>query len=101
MKILTININEGGTGKTTVTHNFAEFLSQNSKVLLLDFDESANLTRRYGYYNQLENTILAIFDNSEVCPISLTDHLDLIAGHRETEQLKERLLYIRWRGTFR
>lgn len=91
MKILTTNINKGGTGKTTFTHNFADYLSQHNKVLLMDFDDSANLTGRYGHYEQFENTILSIFEGGKTVPISLTEQLSLIAGSPATEALKERL----------
>ena len=51
MKILTININKGGTGKTTLSHNLAEYLAKDNRVL--DVDENI----------LLENGLLKIMKN--------------------------------------
>ena len=91
MKIVTVNVNKGGAGKTTLSFNLAEHLRKESRVLLLDFDDSANLTNRYGYYQNMENTVINLFDRKQVVPVHAADNLDLIAGHREVELLKERL----------
>jgi chromosome partitioning protein len=91
MIIITVNVNKGGAGKTTFTHNFAEWLKKTHRVLLIDFDDSANLTNRYGHFNQTENTVLSLFDTGFVKPIHVDVNLDLIAGHREVELLKERV----------
>ena len=50
MKIITININKGGTGKSTFSYNFSKWLSsiKHKKVLLIDGDSSCNLT--YSFY---------------------------------------------------
>ncbi|WP_460059508.1 ParA family protein, partial [Pseudolactococcus yaeyamensis] len=69
MKIITINVNKGGAGKTTFAHNFAEYLKQNYRVLLLDFDDSANLTNRYGYFDKLENTVISLFEQTVARPV--------------------------------
>ena len=45
MHIITIGMNKGGTGKTTITFNFVYKLSRMGKrVLLIDGDHSTNLT---------------------------------------------------------
>ncbi|SJZ45105.1 AAA domain-containing protein [Pilibacter termitis] len=91
MQIITVNVNKGGAGKTTFTHNFAEYLRKNYRVLVLDFDDSANLTSRYGQFHDLHHTIIELFDHGVVEPIAISKNLDLIAGHREVELLKERV----------
>lgn len=90
MKILTVNINKGGTGKTTFAHNFAEYLAKKYRVLLLDFDDSANLTGRYTKELAPENSIVAIFEESEVRPLTVKPNLDLIGSDSGVERLKER-----------
>lgn len=45
MKIISVVNYKGGTGKTTVTFNFARELSEKYKVLLIDFDGQGNLSK--------------------------------------------------------
>lgn len=90
MKILTININKGGTGKTTLAHNFAEYLSQKHKVLLLDLDDSCNLTGRYDVSPIEDNTIISLFDKNYVEALKIKDNLDLICSTYGVDALKER-----------
>ncbi|WP_161981097.1 ParA family protein [Streptococcus sp. S784/96/1] len=90
MKILTVNINKGGPGKTTFAHNFAEYLAKKYRVLLMDFDDSANLTGRYTSDLAEENSITAIFDEKEVTPLTISPNLDLIGSDSGVERLKER-----------
>ncbi|GAK31323.1 hypothetical protein WOSG25_090200 [Weissella oryzae SG25] len=91
MKIVTVNVNKGGAGKTTLSFNLTEYMRKESRVLLLDFDDSANLTNRYGYFEDKKNTVINLFDKKEIEPIHVAENLDLIAGHKEVELLKERL----------
>jgi chromosome partitioning protein len=91
MKIITVNVNKGGAGKTTLAYNLAEYLQQRARVLLLDFDDSANLTNRYGDFERTDQTVVGLFDHGIVEPVKITDCLDLIAGHKAVELLKERL----------
>lgn len=90
MKIFTVNINKGGTGKTTLAHNFAEYLSKNNRVLLMDFDDSCNLTGRYNVTPKEENTIVSLFDKEYVKPLKINDNLDLICSFHGVSLLKER-----------
>lgn len=90
MKILTININKGGTGKTTLAHNMAEYISKTNKVLLMDFDDSCNLTSRYDIVPKEENTIISLFDKEYVKPIKIKENLDLICSFHGVDKLKER-----------
>ena len=52
-KIYTTNIKKGGVGKTTITFNGAFYLAvkKNKRVLLIDLDDSCNLTKRFRLYN--------------------------------------------------
>lgn len=90
MKILTVNINKGGTGKTTFAHNFAEYLAKSHRVLLMDFDDSGNLTGRYTRNLEPKNSIVAIFDGADVKPLTVKPNLDLIGSDSGVERLKER-----------
>lgn len=90
MKILTVNINKGGTGKTTFAYNYAEYLSKNHRVLLMDFDDSCNLTGRYNVSPVEVNTIVSLFDKGIVEPMQIKDNLDLICSFYGVDKLKER-----------
>jgi len=91
MKIITVNINKGGPGKTTFSDKFSEYLRKKYRVLVLDFDDSANLTNRYGHFEKQENTIISLFTGGAVEPVTVAENLDLIAGHRDVEILKEKV----------
>ena len=90
MKILTVNINKGGTGKTTLSFNLAQYLAKNNKVLLMDFDDSCNLTGRYNVVPEEKNTIISLFDKEYVEPIEITTNLHLVASYFGVDSLKER-----------
>uniref|UniRef100_UPI00359CB1BC ParA family protein n=1 Tax=Lactococcus garvieae TaxID=1363 RepID=UPI00359CB1BC len=99
MKILTTNLNKGGVRKTTFSHNFAEWLAlQGKRCLVLDTDDSRNLTLRYleepiAY----EHTIVSLFEKQEVLPVKVKENIDLIAGSKEVADLKQRLVSVRQR----
>lgn len=99
MKILTTNLNKGGVRKTTFSHNFADWLAlQGKRCLVLDTDDSRNLTLRYleepiAY----EHTILSLYERQEVIPLTVKKNIDLIAGSKEVAVLKQRLITARQR----
>lgn len=109
MKILTVNAEKGGVGKTTLTWNIAEYFAKTSRVLLIDLDEIRNLTNRYSLQNfPVENTIIPIFDEtaSQAVPITANVGLDLLAGSRQLKDIKqtlatksgERYFLMKWLG---
>lgn len=80
MKVVVVNIDKGGTGKTTFTYNFAHWLGSqhNKKVLLIDADTSCDLTRAFPV--QSSNSVLGIFTKSEVKIDIFDKNVDLISG---------------------
>lgn len=51
---------KGGVGKTTGVYNIAGILSENSKVLILDFDKQRNST--YAFFNSTKTPENSIYD---------------------------------------
>lgn len=65
MEIITFSAIKGGVGKTTLSYNFAEYLSSiNKKVLLIDMDHQCNLSQILGIYEQ-KNTVLSVLLQSK------------------------------------
>ncbi|GFH41403.1 ParA family protein [Lactococcus insecticola] len=102
-KVLTSNINKGGTGKTAFLYNFAYYLSEKGfKVLVIDTDDSKNLTNLYedkfeDNFEEIktENTVMALFNSDlekVVEPLKLTENIDLIAGDKKLENFKKILV---------
>ena len=89
MKIITVNVNKGGTGKSTISYTLAKWLSlvQNKKVLLIDGDRSCNLS--YSFSNVGESSILDVFNkNGPVEFYSVGENLDFIKGSEQLEDNK-------------
>jgi len=91
LQIITVNIDKGGTGKSTVTYNFADWLTkQDYEVLVIDGDRSCNLTDSYQSTNN--STIADIFEKNSDQQIeveNITPYLDLIKG---SEKMKDHVL---------
>lgn len=88
VKVYTTNIKKGGVGKTTITFNAAFYLSekQNKRVLLIDLDDSCNLTKRFqDYYKSIPDTstvkMLFTTHTQKIVPIVINDKINLIAGY--------------------
>lgn len=94
MKIITVNINKGGTGKSTFSYNFARWLSRLKKkrVLLIDGDSSCNLS--YSFNHKSDKTIFDIFKNGDFELLKIDDNLDFING---SNQLTDDFLDLRKR----
>ncbi|MEI5992340.1 hypothetical protein A5881_003896 [Enterococcus termitis] len=96
MKIGSVNIEKGGTGKTTTTFNDGEYLALDSKVLLIDQDKSCNLSSRYLMSDKYdlglirpENRIGNLYSGGDLVPIKIHDNLDLIAGSPNLEEIEK------------
>lgn len=104
MKIITVNINKGGTGKSTFSYNFAKWLSliQKKKVLLIDGDSSCNLT--YSFGNRDSKSIFDIFKTGQSDYHQIDEYLDFIQGSQflndDTLELRKRqnncLIFFMW-----
>lgn len=80
MRVITTHINKGGTGKSTVSYNFAKWLAdeENKKVLLIDGDRSLNLS--YSFSNLIKDSIYDVFNGKEVEFTSISKNLDFLRG---------------------
>ena len=57
-EIVTVASRKGGTGKTTTAFNLAYSLTEfDRKILLIDLDDQANLTRTAGTLEEVEGNI--------------------------------------------
>lgn len=85
MKIITVNVNKGGTGKSTISYNLAKYMTErkNKKVLLLDGDRSCNLS--FSFSELGDSTIADIFNNKPVEVYPISNNLDFIKGSSELE----------------
>ncbi|EKZ0201725.1 ParA family protein [Enterococcus faecium] len=83
-KTITVNMDKGGTGKTSIAYNLAKWLSGvlHSNVLLIDGDESCNMTRPFGTYNLGESSVEDIFLKKEVEIYHIEENLDFIRGSK-------------------
>lgn len=96
--IITVGIQKGGVGKSTVTGMFAYMLSQdNQKVLVIDLDGQSNLTSLMtglDNLNIIENTIYDSLTNNKPtseCIIQINENLDLISGDNRINTLAKNL----------
>lgn len=84
MKVITVNINKGGTGKSTISYTLAKWLSvvKDKNVLLIDGDSSCNLS--YSFSNLGESSILDVFNKNEPVEFyNVGKNLDLIKGSKQ------------------
>ncbi|MEM6262102.1 MAG: AAA family ATPase [Bacteroidota bacterium] len=63
MKVISVSIQKGGSGKTTTTVNTAAALRElGHRVLLVDLDPQANLTQALGYVDEPEENIYELIN---------------------------------------
>ncbi|MBC2137588.1 ParA family protein [Listeria innocua] len=93
VKIITVNIEKGGTGKTTQVFNIGEYGAQNrkNKILLIDQDKSNNLSKRYSKYDvgliREENTTNALYKGMDVKPLHIHDNLDILMAGTDLSEI--------------
>ena len=83
MKIQTINIKKGGTGKSSIAFNYSSYLAtvKNKKVLIIDGDNSCNLSYSLG---EVEGkTIFDLFENGETEIVNIKENIDIIFGSED------------------
>lgn len=99
-KVITTHIQKGGVGKTTITFNNAYYLAvkKNQRVLLIDFDESLNLSKRFKKQLveridkiPIESTVYAFFSGITPKPINVDKNIDIIVGHDQLYTLAEKV----------
>lgn len=96
MKSLTVAAEKGGTGKTTTTFNLAgKWADQGLRILLIDSDKSANLTKRYRMYHhgkfEPENYYVNIYKNQPVKPYHVKKNIDLLASSEELDKISDEI----------
>lgn len=107
-KVITINIQKGGVGKTTTAHELAANLKQlGKKVLAVDLDQQGNLTKVSGaeirgYYTIYEVLRGDVVDGEvlkmEDC-IQKTPHYDIAISHKNLKGADRE--FIKWNDIFR
>lgn len=88
--ILTFVNNKGGVGKTTSVQNIGAYLAKKHKVLLIDMDPQANLTKVFGLKPkdyQRESIGEVLLQEQSIPDIKLEGELDLVPASHHLEQV--------------
>jgi len=82
MRRITVANQKGGVGKSTLVVNLGWALAAMGKsVLIVDADPQGNATSGLlGGQVEPDNTLYGIFTGSDVAPVNICKHLDLIPG---------------------
>lgn len=93
MQIITFSAIKGGVGKTTLTFNYGEWLSeQGYNVLMIDSDHQCSLTQTYDIYKK-QGTVASIFNSrpQEVEIIPLHENLSLIPASMDLDSINNKI----------
>ncbi|SFV40847.1 ParA family protein [Ligilactobacillus acidipiscis] len=93
MQIITFSAIKGGVGKTTLTFNYGEWLSeQGFNVLMIDSDHQCSLTQTYDIYKK-QGTVASIFNSrpQEVEIIPLHENLLLIPASMDLDSINNKI----------
>ena len=92
MRIIAIANNKGGIGKTTSVVNLGAALNNfEKKVLLIDFDPQANLSKSLGF-RDCDTTIYdALIEENEPKLISVKENLDIIPANLNLTKAEQQL----------
>ncbi|WP_419660492.1 ParA: predicted chromosome partitioning protein [Desulfosarcina variabilis str. Montpellier] len=71
---------KGGVGKTTISFNLAHILGAKHRVLTIDNDSQAHLTRSFLDKSELKANIHDIYEGQTVTPQQITKNIDLIGA---------------------
>ena len=84
MKIISLVNHKGGVGKTTSAVNIAAGLCENGfKVLLVDADAQANLTKGLGILEQKEGLYKSFVKGSKLPIIRINNKMDIVPNSIE------------------
>lgn len=85
LKVITVYMDKGGTGKSTISFNLAKWLEheKNKKIILVDGDHSCNLS--YSFSVTGDSTVENIFNKKSVDIYSAEKNIDIIKGSKELE----------------
>lgn len=94
MKIITVHINKGGTGKSSISFNLAKWLAEerNKNVLVVDGDHSQNLSFSFPKFEG--DSVYDVFEGKDVSFANVSGTLDLLKG---SNLLKESTLDLKSR----
>lgn len=90
MEIISMSAIKGGVGKSTLAFNYAEYLANlNKKVLLVDMDHQCNLSQIYNVYKQTNTVASVLTGEEEVGIINVSKNVDLIPGYMELDKIEK------------
>jgi len=93
MNIISVFIQKGGVGKTTLSFNMAKILAQKGyNVLAIDNDAQMNLSASFTDHISHEYTSMDIFEESgQVRFLNIEKNLDIIPSHSRLSRLEKTL----------